>query len=184
MKPQWTSSNHESDPKIMPVFIWHSTCRQAFVAALPECSASHPSCFISMERAWMCPRASVNTVVEERNRLLLLGIELDSFAIQLVGLSLYQLSYPGIFCSLRLSVIYKVQQFNSWNGCSVLLGCWVRQLMYPSTFGLVTACVYMSHRPNESFVPKQYMSVVYCWWKNEWQESGAAGKHQVLYQDW
>jgi hypothetical protein len=44
------------------------------------------------------------------------------------------------------------------------------KLMYPSTFGHVPTCVYMSHKPNESFVPKQqrkqYMSVVYCWWKN------------------
>jgi hypothetical protein len=29
------------------------------------------------------------------------------------------------------------------------------KLMYPSTFVHVPACVYMSHRPNESFVPKQ-----------------------------
>jgi hypothetical protein len=38
-----------------------------------------------MERAWVCPKASVSTVVEERYPLLLLGIELDSFAIQFVG---------------------------------------------------------------------------------------------------
>jgi hypothetical protein len=41
----------------------------------------------------------------------------------------------------------------------------------------------MWHRPNESFVPEQqrkkYVSVVYGWRKNEWQESGAADKHQV-----
>jgi hypothetical protein len=40
------------------------------------------------------------------------------------------------------------------------------KLMYPSTFGHVPTCIYMSHRPNESFVPKQqrkkYVSVVYC----------------------
>jgi hypothetical protein len=45
------------------------------------------------------------------------------------------------------------------------------KLMYPSTFGHVPACVYMSHRLNESFVAQQerkkYLSVVYCWWKNE-----------------
>jgi hypothetical protein len=29
------------------------------------------------------------------------------------------------------------------------------KLMYPSTFGYVPAFVYMSHRPNDSFVPKQ-----------------------------
>jgi hypothetical protein len=44
------------------------------------------------------------------------------------------------------------------------------KLMYPSTFGHVPICVYMSHRQNESFVPKQqrgqYVSVVYCWRKN------------------
>jgi hypothetical protein len=42
------------------------------------------------------------------------------------------------------------------------------KLMYPSTFGHVPTCVYMSHRPNELFVPKQqkkYVSVVYCWRK-------------------
>jgi hypothetical protein len=27
--------------------------------------------------------------------------------------------------------------------------------MYPITFGHVPACVYMSHRPNEQFIPKQ-----------------------------
>jgi hypothetical protein len=55
------------------------------------------------------------------------------------------------------------------------------KLMYPSTFG---HSIYMSHRPNELFIPKQqrkqYMSTVYCWQKNEWQVSGAADKHQVL----
>jgi hypothetical protein len=29
------------------------------------------------------------------------------------------------------------------------------KLMYPITFGHVPTCVYVSHRPNESFVPKQ-----------------------------
>jgi hypothetical protein len=29
------------------------------------------------------------------------------------------------------------------------------KLMYPGTFGHVSTCVYMSHRPNESFVSKQ-----------------------------
>jgi hypothetical protein len=29
------------------------------------------------------------------------------------------------------------------------------KLMYSSTFGHVSTCVYMSHRPNESFVPEQ-----------------------------
>jgi hypothetical protein len=40
------------------------------------------------------------------------------------------------------------------------------KLMYPSTCGHVPICVYMSHRPNESFVPKQqrkqHVSVVHC----------------------
>jgi len=40
-------------------------------------------------------------------------------------------------------------------------------LVYLSTFGNVPTCVYMSHRPNEAFVPKQqrkqYVSVVYSW---------------------
>jgi hypothetical protein len=40
------------------------------------------------------------------------------------------------------------------------------KLMYPRTSGHVPTCVYMSHRPNEPFVPqqqrKQYVSVVYC----------------------
>jgi len=39
--------------------------------------------------------------------------------------------------------------------------------MYSSTFGHVPTCVYISHRPNESFVPeqqrKQYVSVVNDW---------------------
>jgi len=29
------------------------------------------------------------------------------------------------------------------------------KLVYLSTFGHVSTCVYMSHRPNESFVPEQ-----------------------------
>jgi len=29
------------------------------------------------------------------------------------------------------------------------------KLVYSSTFGYVQTCVYMSHRPNESFVPEQ-----------------------------
>jgi hypothetical protein len=45
------------------------------------------------------------------------------------------------------------------------------KLMYPSTFGHVPTCVYMSHRPNEPFVPKQqkkkYVSVVHSCRKNE-----------------
>jgi hypothetical protein len=45
------------------------------------------------------------------------------------------------------------------------------KLMYPSTFVHVPTCVYMRHRPNEPFVPKQqrkqYVSVVYCWRKND-----------------
>jgi hypothetical protein len=48
-------------------------------------------------------------------------------------------------------------------------------LMFPSTFGDVPT-VYMSYGPNESFVPKQqrkqYVSVVYCWQRNERQEFG------------
>ena len=43
---------------------------------------------------------------------------------------------------------------------------WVEsgKIVYSSTFGHVPPCVYMSHRPNESFVPEQqrkYVSVVY-----------------------
>jgi hypothetical protein len=45
------------------------------------------------------------------------------------------------------------------------------KLMYPSTSGYVPTCVYMSHIPNESFVPKQrrkqHVSVVYCWREHE-----------------
>jgi hypothetical protein len=56
--------------------------------------------------------------------------------------------------------------------------------MYLGTFGHVPTCVYMSPRSNESFVPKQQrkecVSIVYCWRKNEWQESRAADKHQGL----
>jgi len=36
--------------------------------------------------------------------------------------------------------------------------CWgveSGKLMYSSTFGHVPTCVYMSHRPNESFIPEQ-----------------------------
>ena len=62
------------------------------------------------------------------------------------------------------------------------------KLVYSGTFGHVPTCVYMSHRPNESFDPeqqrKQYVSGVYGWRKNEWQESRAADKHQVLCEDW
>ena len=60
--------------------------------------------------------------------------------------------------------------------------------MYSSTFGHVPTCVYMSHKPNESFVPEQqmkrYLSVVYGWRESEAQESGAADKHQVSCEDW
>jgi len=45
------------------------------------------------------------------------------------------------------------------------------RLVYPSTFGHIPTCVYMSHRSNESFVPEQqrkkYVSVVYGWRKSE-----------------
>ena len=45
------------------------------------------------------------------------------------------------------------------------------KLMYSSTFGHVPTCIYMSHRPNELFIPKQqrkyYVSMVHGWWKNE-----------------
>jgi len=40
----------------------------------------------------------------------------------------------------------------------VAVCCWVVEsgkLVYSSTFGHVPTCVYMSHRPNESFVPEQ-----------------------------
>jgi hypothetical protein len=44
------------------------------------------------------------------------------------------------------------------------------KLMYPSMFGHVPTSVYMSHRPNELFIPKQqrkqYVSMVYNWRKN------------------
>jgi hypothetical protein len=79
---------------------------------------------------------------------------------------------------------YKVWQFKIRNGCSLSLGVESGKLMYPSMFGHAPTCVYMSHRPNELLVPKQYMSVVYRWRKNEWQDSGAADKHQVLCEDW
>ena len=68
------------------------------------------------------------------------------------------------------------------------LGVESGKLVYLSTFEHVPVCVYMSHRPNESFVHEQqkklYVSVVYDWQKNKWQESGAADKHQVLCEDW
>jgi hypothetical protein len=48
-------------------------------------------------------------------------------------------------------------------------GCWgveTSKLVYPSTFGHVPTCAYMSYRPNNNFVPKQqkdqYVSAVYC----------------------
>ena len=34
--------------------------------------------------------------------------------------------------------------------------------MYSSTFGHVPTCVYMSHRPNESFVPEQQSTCPWC----------------------
>jgi hypothetical protein len=44
------------------------------------------------------------------------------------------------------------------------------KLVYSSMFGHIQICVYMSHRPNELFVPeqqrKQYVPVVYGSWKN------------------
>jgi hypothetical protein len=53
----------------------------------------------------------------------------------------------------------------------MLLGIESGKLMYPSMFGHVPTCVYMSYRPNESFVPKQqkkwYVFVVYCWLENK-----------------
>jgi hypothetical protein len=30
------------------------------------------------------------------------------------------------------------------------------KLVYPSTFGHVPTCVYMSYRPNKSFIPKKH----------------------------
>jgi len=45
------------------------------------------------------------------------------------------------------------------------------KLVYSSKSGHVPTCVYMSHRPNESFIPEQqrkyYVSVVHGWRKNE-----------------
>jgi hypothetical protein len=45
------------------------------------------------------------------------------------------------------------------------------KLMYPSTFGHISTGIYMSCRPNESFVPKQQkkqcVSMVHRWCKNE-----------------
>jgi len=31
------------------------------------------------------------------------------------------------YVNIRFVLIYEVQQFNSWNSCSMSLGCWVRQ---------------------------------------------------------
>jgi hypothetical protein len=66
------------------------------------------------------------------------------------------------------------------------LVCRVRQ--NPRTSEQVLTCVYMSYRLNESFVSKQQrekcVSVVYCWQKNERQESGAADTHKVWHEDW
>jgi hypothetical protein len=57
------------------------------------------------------------------------------------------------------------------------------KLKYSSMFGHVPTCVYMSYRPIESFLPKQqrnqYLSSVYYWRKNDWQESGAADIYKV-----
>jgi hypothetical protein len=62
------------------------------------------------------------------------------------------------------------------------------RLMYASMFGHITTFVYMSYRPNESFVPKQQkkqcMSVFYCCWRSEWQQSGAADIHRGLCCYW
>jgi len=58
-------------------------------------------------------------------------------------------------CNFHKYSIYIVRQSNSWNIPSVSLGCWVGVLVYSSTFGHVPTCVYMSHRPNDSFVPEQ-----------------------------
>jgi hypothetical protein len=61
------------------------------------------------------------------------------------------------------------------------------KLMYPSTFGYIPTCVYMSYRPNESFILKQrkgkYTFMVYCLQKNESQEFGALDKQKVLYEN-
>jgi hypothetical protein len=38
------------------------------------------------------------------------------------------------------------------------------KLMYPSTFGHVSTFVYMSHRPNESFVPEQQKNSTCPWY--------------------
>jgi hypothetical protein len=54
------------------------------------------------------------------------------------------------------------------------------KLVYPSTFEHVPTFVCVNYRPSKSFVPKQqrkqYVSVVYYWRKNEWQEYGAADR--------
>jgi hypothetical protein len=74
---------------------------------------------------------------------------------------------------------YKVRQRNSRNGGSVSLGCCVMQTHVPTH---VWTCSNLRlHEPQQR---KQYVSVVYCWRKNEWHEPGAADKHKVLCENW
>jgi hypothetical protein len=90
-------------------------------------------------------------------------------------LALLQESFMPCWCNrIRICVqVYKVLQFDSRNSRSVSLWCWVTQTRVLNMFGHVPTCVYVSQRPNESFVRKQqrkeYMSVVYRW-KNKWQD--------------
>ena len=44
-------------------------------------------------------------------------------------------------------------QFNSRNNPAFRWGVVSGKLLYSSTIGLISTCVYMSHRPKESFVP-------------------------------
>jgi hypothetical protein len=100
------------------------------------------------------------------------------------------LEYHGIYALSEWVKQKHLDTFHQYTRCDNLIhgksaacrwGIESGKLMYPSTFGHIPTCVDLSHRPNESFVPKQQRkqdeSLVYCWRKSEWQESGAADKH-------
>jgi len=91
-------------------------------------------------------------------------VTLYNITILTIVLQLPTLFSTTIYCTRCDNLIPGIVAACRW----VVESC---KLVYSSTFGHVPTCVYMSHRPNESFVPEQqrkkYVSVVYDWRKNE-----------------
>jgi hypothetical protein len=73
--------------------------------------------------------------------------------------------------------IYEVRQSISRKSAT---WSWVVNSWTQACFNMFQLGIYMSYRRNEPFVPEQHVSAVYCWRENEWQESGATDKHQLV----